>query len=746
MAIPDEDVARVRAATDLADLVGEHTALKRVGRRFVGLCPFHGERSPSFSVNAEEGLYYCFGCQARGDAISFVRATEGCDFVEAVERLAARAGLAVRDDADPGAAAERGRRQQLMEVVSAAAAFYHQRLLEHPDAGRARHYLRSRGYDGDVVRRFGIGFAPAGYDELVKALRRPASLMRAAGLAHEGSRGRLVDTLRERVVFPISDPAGRPIALGGRVLPPELRTSTYDPGPKYRNSPESPIYQKRRTLYGLNWAKAEVARVGEVVVCEGYTDVIGFFSAGVPLAVATCGTSLTEEHLRLLGRFAKRVILAFDADKAGQRAAARLYEWERRHELELAVAELPAGSDPGELSRQDPAALAAAVQNAKPFLGFRVERALSEADLSTPEGRVRALDAALSAIGEHPNALIRDQYLLLVADRTRQDTERLRPLLEEARRAAERRARDEASASVRRSAPTQRQVHEPKGQPEPVKGARGQSARRPTGAPVASRPDADGGAPPVSEGEPPPYEDDGRYEDEPGELDLDGAPVGVFAPRSDRPAKESRAAAGESTRASGRPTSDGGPGREAPGGPRGRVEGSRAGQAVAEGPRPGRDALLLAIHRPSEVAQLLDLACFIDPVQRAAFSALGEAAQLHEAIDAADPAAAELLARLAASGGAEDLDPTGTVLQLVAAAGQAVLRELQSEARLTADSDRERFAATNEAVGWLSRELMTMTSLGGSEAGSAAALEAAGRLVAWLAQRQRLGESPGLEG
>ena len=189
-----------------------------------------------------------------------------------------------------------------------------------------------------------------------------------AGLAHE-SQNRLRDGFRGRVIFPIFDPAGKAIALGGRILP----GGPDGAGPKYRNSPETPVYSKRRTLYGLNWAKQAVVQTGEVIICEGYTDVIGFFTAGMPRAVATCGTSLTEEHFRLLSRFAKRVVLAFDADAAGQQAAARFYEWERRHELEVAVAALPLGCDPADLAKRDPEALKEAVEGARTFLSFRVE-------------------------------------------------------------------------------------------------------------------------------------------------------------------------------------------------------------------------------------------------------------------------------------------------------------------------------------------------------------------------------------
>ncbi|MGH9294824.1 MAG: CHC2 zinc finger domain-containing protein, partial [Acidimicrobiales bacterium] len=203
MGIVTEDVAQVRAVTDMVALVGEYTPLKRVGTRYVGLCPFHSEKSGSFSLNAEEGLYYCFGCQASGDAITFLRSIEGCDFVEAVERLAARAGMAVRYDSTGRKSGERDRLQLLKEALEGAAGFYHERLVCDPGAGRARQYLRSRGYDGDVVRKFRLGWAPGG-SHLVKALGLPAKVLVQTGLAHEGSHG-LLDTFRDRVIFPIFD-------------------------------------------------------------------------------------------------------------------------------------------------------------------------------------------------------------------------------------------------------------------------------------------------------------------------------------------------------------------------------------------------------------------------------------------------------------------------------------------------------------------------------------------------------------
>ena len=347
-------------------------------RRWTGLCPFHTEKSPSFSVNAEEGFYYCFGCQASGDAITFVRATEHLDFVDAVRLLADRAGVALHEDAEAGK--DRKRRTDLLDAMERAVVWYHERLLRAPDAGLARDYLRSRGYDGEVVRQFRLGWAPDEWDALSRALKLPERVLTDSGLGFINRRGRAQDAFRARVLFPICDPSGRPVALGGRILPPRPgEPPPSAPSPSTRTPRSRPIYSKRRTLYALNWAKHDVIAQGEVVVCEGYTDVIGFFQAGVPRAVATCGTALAEEHFTLLRNFGRRIVLAYDADGAGQSATSRVYEWERKHEVDVVVADLPQGSDPGRPRPQRPRALARAVAEARPFLQFRVDRILGGA-------------------------------------------------------------------------------------------------------------------------------------------------------------------------------------------------------------------------------------------------------------------------------------------------------------------------------------------------------------------------------
>jgi DNA primase len=419
MAIADEDVARVRSATDFVALASEHVALRRVGRRWVGLCPFHAEKSPSFTVNAEEGLYYCFGCQAKGDVITFVREVEHLDFVEAVEKLAARAGISVRYDETP-ASREHQHKARLHDALERAAAWYHQRLVDGPDGAPARRYLRhERGYDGQLVRSFQLGWAPQAWDGLVRALALPDRVLRDAGLAFPNRSGRLIDAFRGRIMFPIFDAAGKAVGFGGRILP-------GGEGPKYKNTAETVVYAKSRVLYGLNWAKKAVVDSGEVVVCEGYTDVIGMHTAGVPQAVATCGTALADGHVRLLTNFARRIVLAYDADTAGQAAADRFYNWERKFDVDIVVATLPTNQDPADLARRQPDALREAVRAARPYLAFRLERALARADLRSPEGRARAAAAAMAVVAEHPNGLVRDQYLMQVADRCRIDPNRLR--------------------------------------------------------------------------------------------------------------------------------------------------------------------------------------------------------------------------------------------------------------------------------------------------------------------------------
>jgi DNA primase len=421
MGIVDEDIARVREATDVVAVISEYTQLKKSGQSWQGLCPFHAERSPSFSVSAADGLYYCFGCGVGGDVITFVREKEQLDFVAAVEWLASKCGVNLRYT-ESGQGEDRRRKTGLQDVIERAVDWYHERLLTGGDAGPARGYLRQRGYDGEVVRRYRLGWAPERWDDLARSLRLSNDDLTGSGLGFVNRLGRQQDAFRGRILFPIFDPQGRAVGFGGRIMP-------GGEGPKYKNSAESVVYAKSRVLYGLHWAKSSIVEADEVIVCEGYTDVIGFAVAGTPRAVATCGTALTDDHVKLLRRFARRVVLAFDADSAGQNAAARFYQWEKDHDLDVAVADLPAGVDPADLAQTDPERLVAAVSGARPFLEFRVDRAINAVDRSTGEGRARAAEQALAMVAEHPDPLVRDHYAMAVASRCQFEPDLIRSML-----------------------------------------------------------------------------------------------------------------------------------------------------------------------------------------------------------------------------------------------------------------------------------------------------------------------------
>lgn len=669
MGIHDEDVAAVRAASDIVQIVSEYTPLRRVGRQWTGLCPFHSEKTPSFSVNANENVFYCFGCQAKGDVIDFVMEKEQVDFPAAVERLAARTNITLRyTDRDEGEG--RKRRARLVDVVTRAAAWYHERLVSGPDAGAARRYLRERGFDGEVVRDFQIGWAPDAWDALTRALRLDRETAEATGLARLNSRGRLNDHFRARIMFPIHDDRGDPISFGGRILP-----GGEGPGNqgKYKNTTETPLYNKSRVLYGLDRAKTSIVTAGTAVICEGYTDVIGFHRSGVPLAVATCGTALTDEHVRLLTRFsAQRLVLAFDADSAGQAAADRFYRWEREHDLEVAVADLPPGQDPADVAAADPARLAAAVEGATPFLRFRLDRAFAAGDLTTNEGRARAAERALEIVAEHPTELVRDQYLMDVASRCRVEPDRLRVMLEEVRRRPAR-----GGAAV---------------------GGRGRG--RGHGAGGSGRRDGDRGPAGRSAGrrdDVPPHPAD----DEPPWLAAAGTGRAVDN-RPDDPAVG--AAPG---------------GAPAPGG-RGAHAGARAGVASRRA-GPALEVLRHAVHAPDEVGQWLDAALFDDPVHRAAFQALVDADTHADALAAAEPEVADLLARLLVA------EPTSEPFDAVRLLCMDVARRQIAAVRLAAAGDADVTRALTD--------LVELTRISDGLRNPRTAAESADRLLAWLAER-----------
>jgi DNA primase len=411
MAIAEDDIQKVRAVATLSDVISPYAQLRRAGRSQVGLCPFHSERTPSFNVNDETGRYMCFGCGAKGDVFNFVQAMEHLDFIGAVEKLAGKFGIELHYTSGAGSG-ERKHRKDLQQLMERAVDWYHTRLLEGADARAAREYLRARDLAGDVARQFKIGWAPDEWDALSRALDAPAEMLREAGLGFVNKAGRMQDSFRARVMFPIFDETGAAVAFGGRILP-----GSTDPA-KYKNSSETPIYTKSRTLYGMNWAKGNVVKQDRVIVCEGYTDVIGFHKSGLPIAVATCGTALTEEHVRLMKRYARNIVLAFDADSAGQGAAEKFYAWESKYDISVSVAQFPEGQDPGELAQKNPQALETAVAEAMPFLGFRLSRLFDAHPLRSPEVRARVANKAMELINEHPDANVRRLYAGQVASHT----------------------------------------------------------------------------------------------------------------------------------------------------------------------------------------------------------------------------------------------------------------------------------------------------------------------------------------
>ena len=417
MAYAREDIDRVRERTDLVELAAEVTKIKRSGRSVMAICPFHQEKTPSLSIDPARGLYHCFGCGKSGDVFGWVQETQNVGFSDALELLARRAGVTVTQD--PDAAKRKDRRERLVDAVTKAAAFYHERLKSADDAGQARGYLRSRGYDGDAVDQFTIGYSPPEWDLLVTHMREESikdEAMLGAGLASRSRRGGLVDRFRGRLMFPIYDVRGDAVGFGARQLDGEP--------PKYLNSPETPIYHKSRLMYGLNWAKSEIVRADESVVVEGYTDVIGMHLAGLPIAVATSGTALGEDHLDLLRRFSNRVVLAFDADEAGAGAADRGFDLSVPFDLDLRVAALPPGRDPADLvSDGDTPTLEKAIADSVPLLQFRIERELAKFDLTEPEARARAVGATARLITRHRDPVVRHEYAVLVSRKTGVDVD-----------------------------------------------------------------------------------------------------------------------------------------------------------------------------------------------------------------------------------------------------------------------------------------------------------------------------------
>jgi DNA primase len=414
--IKDEDIALVRERTAIADVISEHVTLKSAGGgNLKGLCPFHDEKTASFNVSPARNVYFCHGCGAGGDAIKFLMDHDHMTFVESVERLAARAGLQL-NYVEAGSAPIRptGQKQRLIAAHAEAARFYAEQLGT-PGARLAREFLAQRGFSREAAERYGCGFAPEGWDPLTRHLRQKgytAGELTSAGLSREARSGSLIDRFRRRLLWPIKDISGEVIGFGARKLFDD------DDGPKYLNTPETPLYKKSHVLYGIDQAKREIAKQSRVVIVEGYTDVMACHLSGVPVAVATCGTAFGSDHISVLRRllmdadgYGGEIIFTFDGDAAGQKAALRAFEDDQRFVAQTFIAVGPDNMDPCELRlAKGDVAVRDLVADRQPLLDFALRSVIQRFDLDIAEGRVGALKATAPLVAKIKDRTLRPEY------------------------------------------------------------------------------------------------------------------------------------------------------------------------------------------------------------------------------------------------------------------------------------------------------------------------------------------------
>jgi DNA primase len=404
---PQQFIEDLKHHADIVVVVGDYVSLKKSGATYKGLCPFHGEKTPSFHVNRDKGFFHCFGCGVGGDVFKFLELHDKVGFADAVKQLAQRFGMTLpeleQSDEQRASSAER---ETLLKIHESAAAWFRQQLTT-PAASRARGLVEARGVTAATGEQLNLGFAPPGRDQLRRAMLElgysQATLLRA-GLVVQRDDGTVIDRFRNRLMIPISRDTGAVIAFGGRSLEPDQQ-------PKYLNSPETPIYSKSRTLYGLNLAKAAIRQSGFAVMVEGYFDFAQVFQSGVQNVVASCGTALTSQQAQYLGRFAKKVVLSFDPDAAGQGATARSCELLVEEAFEVNVATLPAGQDPDTfIQKQGPRAYGERLRGSQPYLEYLLERVASRHDLRSDEGRVKFLGEMLTIAARIPDATMRDRF------------------------------------------------------------------------------------------------------------------------------------------------------------------------------------------------------------------------------------------------------------------------------------------------------------------------------------------------
>ncbi len=416
--ISPESLERVKQTADIVEVISAHTDLRRQGARWVGLCPFHEERTPSFSVDAQEKLYHCFGCGVGGDVIKFVEEKEGLGFAEAVELLADRYGVELeREQEDPRAEARRQQRRRLEQLLERTAAYYANYLWESEEAGKARAYLAERGLGEEVLRDYGVGYAPSAWDKiLVRGQQAGFSVgeLHDVGLAQRGreGEGREYDRFRSRIMFPIRDRRGRVLGFGGRAMRP-------DQGAKYVNTAETDFFHKSQILYGVDLAKAAIAKAGRAVVVEGYTDVLALRQAGVEETIAVMGTAITGEQVATLSGMVDEVVLALDADSAGQEAMLRAQRVAAGRKMRLRVAAMPAGVDPAEMVAEEGGAehFRALVDAAVELTDFQVGLVLDGTDAGSPAARDRALEEVAPVLAGMGESASRDDLVRRVAER-----------------------------------------------------------------------------------------------------------------------------------------------------------------------------------------------------------------------------------------------------------------------------------------------------------------------------------------
>jgi DNA primase len=433
--IAKASIDQVQATADMVEIVGQYTELRKAGANFSGRCPFHEERTPSFSVNPVEKLYYCFGCGAGGNLFGFVQQKENLDFAAAVEHLADRYGIALEyEESSARGDAERHRRERLRALLEQATIYYERVLRDAQAAAPAREYLARRGLGDEVCHQFRLGYSLPGWEKLrdaARAKRFSDQDLLDAGLVIPGKQKRPYDRFRGRIMFPLADDRGRTLGFGARTMGEEK--------PKYLNSPETPLYHKSEAVFGLHAAKAAASREDRVYVVEGYTDVLALVQAGVPNVVASMGTALTEQQLSRLSRLTKNLYLCFDADAAGIGAMSRALSLGRKMGLVLHVVRIPDGLDPADyvLSGAGAAGFAALAASAQTLLQFHVRLALATHDLDKPDGRARAFAQLKGVLSEAATPIERDEELRFIADRLQLSGESVRYLISEGGRSAE---------------------------------------------------------------------------------------------------------------------------------------------------------------------------------------------------------------------------------------------------------------------------------------------------------------------